>query len=152
MWSTGTHLRQSMLVFGHLVVRQLDRDALDLFLLLLVVLLGGLSSVPTGLAIASEPCLENVLDEVIGAEDIASLGILDHPIREPSDMARCFKHGCRGHDGRIEFEHVILDDKVTTPFGDDVGLERGPGWTIVVQTCDACVDDVSHGASEMGAI
>lgn len=33
---------------------------------------------------------------------------------------------------------MIVDDKVTTPFSDDVGLQRGPRRAVVVEACDAC--------------
>ena len=141
----GTHLRKSTFIRLDRLVRQLHRDALDFFLLLFVVLLDLLCRLAPCLAIAREPRLEDALDEVIRTEDIPRLGILDHPVGEPCDVARRLEHGRGRHDGRIELEHVIVDDEMATPFGDDVRLERGSGWAVVVESCDACVGSVSRG-------
>ena len=76
---------------------------------------------------------QDVLDQVIGAQDVARLRVLDHPVREPGDVTRRLKHRRRGHDGGVELEHALLDDKVLAPFRDDVRLQRGAWRAIVVE-------------------
>ena len=140
----GAHLGENALVVVDGVVWELYCGRLDFLLLLLVVLLGGLSRAPARLTIAGKPCLEDVLDEMVQAQDVAGLGVLDHPVCEAGDVARGLEHGGGGHDGGVELEHMIVDDKVAAPFGDDVGLEGGAGRAVVVQAGDACWGGVSE--------
>jgi hypothetical protein len=41
------------------------------------------------------------------------------------------------HYGRVELEHVLLDDVVLSPGIEDVSLEPGPSRAIIVQASDA---------------
>lgn len=88
-------------------------------------------------AIAGEACLEDAFDEVVCAEDVARVGILDHPVSEAGDVSRSLEDGGWRHDGGVELEHVIMNDKMAAPFCDDVGLEGRSRWAIVVETGDA---------------
>jgi len=73
---------------------------------------------------------------MIGPEDLRSLDILAHPIRELGDVSGGDEDVGKGHDGGVEFEHVLLDDKVLPPLGENVGLKRRSRRSVVVQSSD----------------
>lgn len=156
-----------LVLLDHLVV-ELDGDRLDLLLLLLLGRVLDLLDLGDAarLLVALEAGLEDALDEVVGAVDLVRLRVLDHPVGELVDVARRLENVRQGHDGRVELEHLLLDDEVLAPRVEDVGLERRarralcarqrPGqlvWKergaggdekeggahIVVQALDACV-------------
>jgi hypothetical protein len=75
---------------------------------------------------------------MIGPEDLARLDVLAHPVGELCDVPRGDEDVGEGHDGRIELEHVLLDDKVLSPGGEHVGLERRSGGSVIVQSGNTC--------------
>lgn len=86
------------------------------------------------------PGLEHGLDEVVGAEDLARLDVLDHPVGKFGNVTGRLEDRGERHDGRVELEHVLLDDKVPAPGVENVGLEGGPGRSIVVEAGDTAID------------
>ena len=118
-----THLRQYDLVFFHGIVWQLNRGSLHRLLFLLLPVLLRLGDQAPGLLVACEPGLEDAFDQVIRAQNVTGLRVLDHPICESGNVARRFEHGRGRHDGRIDLQHVVFHDEVLAPFRDDVRLE-----------------------------
>ena len=126
-----------LILFRHLVWKLNDNCFclfLPLFVFFIIFRLGGQAA---GLTIAGKTCFENGFDEMVCTEDIAGLGVLDHPVCESCDVARGLEDGGGGHDGGVELEHVILDDEVFSPLGHDVGLQGGAWGAIIIETGDA---------------
>lgn len=132
--SVVVDLGEDGLVLGDDLVLELDDDRLDLFPLLLlgILLLDDLILDPSRLLVALEPRLEDSLDEVVRTEDLVRLDVAHHPVGELVDVTRGLEHVRERHDGRVELEHLFLDDKMLAPEVDDVGLERRAGRALRV--------------------
>lgn len=111
-------------ICNHSIV-QLDCCRLDLLLLGLRLLFGihGYRSHTARLLVSLEACLEDSFDEVIRAEDVSGLLVVAHPVCELVDVPGGFEDVVQGHDGRVDLEHLVLDDEVAPPQVEDVGLE-----------------------------
>jgi hypothetical protein len=145
-------LGQDLLVLLDDGILELDNgNVLDLLLLLLGVLLLSLDLLATGLLVALEAGLENLLDQVVGAEDLASLGVLAHPVGELVDVAGCLEDLVGGQHGAVDLEHVLLEHEVLAPDIDNVVCEGAAGRAIVVETRDTAVD-VEGGRVEKAAL
>lgn len=86
-----THLSQEALVLLHGSILELDSGRLDhlLFLLFLVILDFGDGGLTTSFTVSLQARLDDGLDEVIGSEDLASLGVFDHPVGESRASSSC---------------------------------------------------------------
>ena len=85
-----------------------------------------------GLLVAGQSRLQDVTNEVVRAEDFTGLQVFYHPVGKPGDMARSLEHRSGGHDGRVNFEHVLLDNEMLPPLRNDIALERRARRTVVV--------------------
>ncbi|GKT53876.1 hypothetical protein ColTof3_01215 [Colletotrichum tofieldiae] len=133
-------LGQDLLVLLDDGIVELDGLGLCLSLLLLLGVVLLLDLFTAGLLVALEAGLEHVLDEVIGTQDIAVLGVLAHPVGELVDVARGLEDLVRGQDGGVDLEHVLLEDEVLAPEVDDVGLQGAAGGAVVEEAGNAAVD------------
>ncbi|GKT46694.1 uncharacterized protein ColSpa_06875 [Colletotrichum spaethianum] len=133
-------LGQNLLVLLDDGVVELDGLSLCLSLLLLLGVVLLLNLFAAGLLVALEAGLEYVLDEVVGTQDVAVLGILAHPVGELVDVARGLEDLVRGQDGGVDLEHVLLEDEVLAPEVDDVSLQGAAGGAVVEEAGDAAVD------------
>lgn len=82
------------------------------------------------------PSLKNSLDQVVRPEDLSRLGVLAHPVGKLGDVTRGDEDVGERHDGCVELGHVLLDDEVLAPSGEDVGLKRRTGGSVVVKSGD----------------
>ena len=123
---------------------------LGLLLLALGVHVLLLHLLAASLLVALEAGLENVLDEVVGAQDVAVLGVLAHPVGELVDVTGGLENIVGGQGGAVNLEHVLLEDEVLAPDVDDVGLEGTAGRAIVVEASNTAVD-VERGRKEHAA-
>lgn len=138
---------QNLLVLLHHGIVELDGLGLGLLLLLLgVVLL--LHLLATSLLVTVEARLEDGLDEVVGSEDLAVLGVLAHPVGKLVDVATGLENLVGGQDGAVDLEHVLLEDKVLAPLVNDVGLESTSWGAIVVETANTSVDLEGGGVED----
>ncbi|KAF3806253.1 putative glycine--tRNA ligase [Colletotrichum gloeosporioides] len=144
-------LGQDLVVLLDEGVVELDGDGLLLPLGLLLGVILFLDLLAAGLLVAPEAGLEHILDEVVGTQDIAVLGVLAHPVGELVNVAGGLEDFVGGQDGAVELEHVFLEDEVLAPEVDDVGLESAAGRAIVEQTSDAAVDLEGGGEEETAA-
>ena len=108
-------------------------------LLLLGVVNGLLNLLATGLLVGLQASLEHILDQVIGTQNLASLGVLAHEVGELVDVARGLEDVVRGDHSALEFLHALLTDEVVTPDGQELSLEGGEGVAIVEETLDRTV-------------
>lgn len=144
-------LGEDLLVLLDDGVLELDGlGTLGLLLLALGVDLLLLHLLAASLLIALEAGLENVLDEVVGAQNIAVLGVLAHPVGELVDVAGGLENIVGGQGGAVNLEHVLLEDEVLAPDVDDVGLKGAAGRAIVVEAGNTAVD-VERGRKEHAA-
>ena len=63
----------------------------------------------TSFLVALEARLQSILDEVVGAHDIASFGILAHPVGEAIDVAAGLEDDVGGENAAIDLENVVLN-------------------------------------------
>jgi hypothetical protein len=57
-------------------------------------------------------------------------------LRSLVNVTRRLENFGKSHDGRVELEHVLLDNVVLPPRIEDVGLQTRTGRAVVVQTSD----------------
>ncbi|KAI6766565.1 hypothetical protein HG531_011787 [Fusarium graminearum] len=97
---------------------------------------------------------ENGLDEVVGSENLAVLGVLAHPVGKLVDVTTGLENLVRSQDRTVNLEHILLEDEVFPPLVNDGRLERTTGRTIVEQTTNTAVDleggGIEHASSEDG--
>jgi hypothetical protein len=83
--------------------------------------------------------LEHILDQVIGTQNLASLGVLAHEVGKLIDVARGLEDVVGGDHCALEFLHALLTDEVVAPDGQELSLEGGEGVAIVEETLDGTV-------------
>jgi hypothetical protein len=108
-------------------------------LLLLGVVNGLLDLLATCLLVRLQTRLEHILDQVVGTQNLASLGVLAHEVGELVDVARGLEDVVRGDHSALELLHALLTDEVVAPDGEKLSLEGGEGVTIVKETLDRTV-------------
>lgn len=134
------HLSKNLLVCLNSGVLETDSSDLGSLLLLLLVLVSlDLDGCVAGNLVAIQTSLKNVLDQVISAENLASLEILAHPVREAIDVTGSLEDLGRGHDRAVNLEHILLEHKVLAPDVEHVGLEGAAWGAVVVKTSNTCV-------------
>jgi len=139
-----------VVLLGDGVVELLDLDVLDLLLLLRLVGLLDLDGHAAGVLVGLQTGAEDLLDEMVGPEDLAGLGVLGHEVGELGDVARGDEDGLGGDDGGVDLEHLLLEDEVLAPEVDKVGLQGSEGRAIVEEPFLAAID-LEGGHVEAGA-
>lgn len=150
------NLGEALLVLLHESIVKFDSLGLTLGLLLLLGLLIGinLNLVSTRLLVTLQAGLEHLLDQVIGTEDLASLGVLAHPVGELVHVPGSLQNLVGGEHAAVDLKHILLEHEVLAPCVGQVGDQSGTGRAIVKETRDTTVDfeggGVEHAAAEHG--
>ena len=149
-------LGEALLVLLHESIVKFDSLGLTLGLLLLLGLLLGidLNLMSARFLVTLQARLEHLLDQVVGTEDLAGLGVLAHPVGELVHVPGGLENLVGGEHAAVDLKHILLEHEVLAPCIGQVGDQSGTGRAIVIETRDTTVDleggGVEHAAAEHG--
>ena len=84
--------------------------------------------------------LDKVLEQLVGAEALARLGVLDHQVLKAVHVAAGLEHGVGRERRALDLQHAVLEHKVLPPQLQQVLLQRAARGAVVEQPRHAAVD------------
>jgi hypothetical protein len=92
------------------------------------------------LLVLCEQIVDEVLQQLVSTEALASFEILDHQVLELIDVAGSFQNWVWRKGGAFDLQQVILHDKMLPPQADDVFLQGATGGSVIKQARNAAVN------------